>query len=730
MINSRDEGADRLPGRSDRMKKNSVGQILRAVRYLYGDTRSNPNRASLFDERWYLQANPDVAASKVPPLEHYLKFGYREKRAPNALFDPEWYLRSNPDVAAAGLEPVAHYLMHGHREGRSPHPLFDGAWYLQQYPDVRNARLNPLGHFVAFGAGEGRRPSPLFDPSWYLRQTGEVDAKANPVGHYLLKAPPAPLSPIPLFDSGWYLKQYSDVREAGMNPLVHYISYGATEGRNPNVLFDTQWYLRQAGIEASRNPLLHYITVGAARGFSPHPFFDANWYLRRYPDAANSGDALSHYFAVGQNEGRSPHPSFDPTWYIERPNAKGVSLKDALEHYLTIGLPQGFPGSFEFQASPGEASVRTSRTEARKPTVLMVTGTSNSAIDIHVYELCSALAPAINSLILRDPAQATHELEVYDFSTAISVRFNSVFHSDDLLNFLRSHNIIQINIHSAKLDFYLLDHLRAGLKVPYDITLHDYSLFSEEPDLAGADKTFIGEKNIKQLEAFSSSPSAQDIIANARKILAPSQDMAARINRLASVENIVITPHLSGFPETKPLAPVLLPGRPLNIAVIGHLTEKRGLQTVIRVGQLAAERSAPIRIILIGSMAEKKDALAGLPIVAAGDYVRGQLPEILRENEAHLIWYPSQVPEAFAHTLSEGLWTGLPLLVPDLGAFPERVAGRPWSFIAKWNNTPADWLASFKNIRESILLHLTPEVSERQECSYVQNFYKSGYISF
>ena len=33
-----------------------------------------------------------------------------------------WYLETNPDVRASGLNPLAHYIHFGHGEGRLPMP--------------------------------------------------------------------------------------------------------------------------------------------------------------------------------------------------------------------------------------------------------------------------------------------------------------------------------------------------------------------------------------------------------------------------------------------------------------------------------------------------------------------------------------------------------------------------------------------------------------------------------
>jgi hypothetical protein len=74
----------------------------------------------------------------------------------SSLFDKRWYLEQNPDVAKAGKDPVFHYVRSGAKEGRNPSLQFDGNWYLVENPDVTAAGVNPLVHYVRYGAAEGR----------------------------------------------------------------------------------------------------------------------------------------------------------------------------------------------------------------------------------------------------------------------------------------------------------------------------------------------------------------------------------------------------------------------------------------------------------------------------------------------------------------------------------------------------------------------------------------------
>lgn len=85
--------------------------------------------------------------------------------AMSGLFDTRWYLEQNADVAQSGTSALVHFLLHGGLEGRDPSLLFSSKAYLATYPDVAQAKFNPLAHFLFHGLNEGRdiRPPGVSD---------------------------------------------------------------------------------------------------------------------------------------------------------------------------------------------------------------------------------------------------------------------------------------------------------------------------------------------------------------------------------------------------------------------------------------------------------------------------------------------------------------------------------------------------------------------------------------
>ena len=79
-------------------------------------------KSGLFDPDWYLSKYPDVLVARIDPLEHFIRFGARERRSPGPGFDTSWYVATNPDVGKSRINPLVHWLRHGRGEGRVPRP--------------------------------------------------------------------------------------------------------------------------------------------------------------------------------------------------------------------------------------------------------------------------------------------------------------------------------------------------------------------------------------------------------------------------------------------------------------------------------------------------------------------------------------------------------------------------------------------------------------------------------
>ncbi|MBD2182914.1 NHL repeat-containing protein [Planktothrix sp. FACHB-1355] len=143
----------------------------------------------LFDEKFYLNSNPDVASALInglfnSGLDHFNAYGRFEGRDPSALFNTSFYLERNADVATAvesdRITAYDHFQQFGRFEGRDPSTLFNTGAYLEKNADVATAvesdRITAYDHFQQFGQFENRDPNTLFNTRIYLQRNPDVAA--------------------------------------------------------------------------------------------------------------------------------------------------------------------------------------------------------------------------------------------------------------------------------------------------------------------------------------------------------------------------------------------------------------------------------------------------------------------------------------------------------------------------------------------------------------------------
>jgi glycosyltransferase involved in cell wall biosynthesis len=146
---------------------------------------------------------------------------------------------------------------------------------------------------------------------------------------------------------------------------------------------------------------------------------------------------------------------------------------------------------------------------------------------------------------------------------------------------------------------------------------------------------------------------------------------------------INVWPH----PEPAPQAPP----RVARVAVLGNLSPEKGLHVVAACAQDARDRGLPLVFRLLGSTTEPVPQSPEAPLTIYGQYVDAELPRLIAEERPDVLLFAAQVPETYAYTLSVALESGLPIVATALGAFTERLAGRPRTVTVPWDAPPSAW---------------------------------------
>ena len=118
------------------------------LHYAIRGEREGRRPCLIFDPAWY--ASHHAVDGSELALAHFLRHRRAGAVRGLALFDPRFYLDEYPDIAASGMDPLEHYLVQGFREGRRPFAAFDPLFYrdryLRDWPDA-----NPLLHYLGPG---------------------------------------------------------------------------------------------------------------------------------------------------------------------------------------------------------------------------------------------------------------------------------------------------------------------------------------------------------------------------------------------------------------------------------------------------------------------------------------------------------------------------------------------------------------------------------------------------
>ena len=353
--------------------------------------------------------------------------------------------------------------------------------------------------------------------------------------------------------------------------------------------------------------------------------------------------------------------------------------------------------------------------ESQRTVVLAVLHDRAGGTIRHVQELSRHMHDRAAFFSLTPEPGNNVRLQLVGPGEAFQLHFSLSQGLDDLVQALRALGVSHIHFH------HLLGHSRDILRLPvllnnsYDFTAHDYYTVCPQITLTGETHQYCGEAGLEQCRRClqrSPAPGGLDIeawradhnafLARARHVLVPSMDAGRRFARYAPGSDIRFAPHtdltaLTPLPPPRPKR--LATEAPLKIAVIGALGAIKGADLLEGVALAATKSSAPIEFHLLGYGYRPLRTQPKARLTVHGKYNEQDLPALLEWLAPDLVWFPAQCPETYSYTLSACLLSGLPVVAPDLGAFPERLDGRPWSWIRPWNDTAEQWLAFFCGIR-------------------------------
>ncbi len=282
------------------------------------------------------------------------------------------------------------------------------------------------------------------------------------------------------------------------------------------------------------------------------------------------------------------------------------------------------------------------------------------------------------------------------------------FHAPEELNALhaalRSLGIGRIHFHhTVRLPGEAMG-LPAVLGVPYDYTVHDYFSFCPQITLTAASFKYCGEPDVHGCEqCLRVRPSSggesiqgwraryRQFVEGAARVFVPAESVEKKIRRHFPSANLVLAPH----PEPAGSANVPIPAWThqngnLKVVVLGALNAIKGADLLEECAKDAASRNLPIEFHLLGYAYRHLSSPASR-LTVHGKYGDADLPRLLQKLAPHVAWFPAQWPETFSYTLSAALRERLAVASTNLGAFPDRLAGREHSWVLPWESGAMAW---------------------------------------
>ncbi len=338
--------------------------------------------------------------------------------------------------------------------------------------------------------------------------------------------------------------------------------------------------------------------------------------------------------------------------------------------------------------------------DIRNP-VLLVTLDLPGGVSRHVDERRDELRAAGHSVLVLRPAVAQRTVLSSPDHRLENLRWNLPEETRELASFLARAGLTRIELHH----FFGLQpaalELIAGLGVPYDVFIHDYSWICPRVTLVGGNGAYCGEPAIEECETCIRTHGSEledgltvsdlrrrsaRILGGAARVTVPTEDAANRLARYFPDLAIRVTGwEASIAPPPHPAAP---PAERIRVAVIGRIGLQKGYRVLLDCARDAARRDLDIEFVVIGYTMDDEALLDTGRVWITGSYTDGEIDALLERERCHAALFPSVSPETWCYALSHAIRRGLPVSAFDMGAIRERLRGYAAADLLPLSATP------------------------------------------
>jgi GT2 family glycosyltransferase len=718
-----------------------------------------------FDACWYLETNPDVKEAGVDPLQHYLKYGIQEGRrkskkdhsasvkpplsVPFDKYLPSVYAAWSPpaDLSVMVVVPVYKGKEETQRCIRSllrntddipaeilvvidESPDAELVGWLEEVAAEEKIKLirneKNLGFVASVNRGmawAGRRDVILLNsdtevPSGWMKRLAGHAYSAEKIGTV------TPFSNNATICS-WPTHQGGDLPEGRS---VDEIDAAFREGNcRRQVTVPTGvgfcMYLRRTCLDEVG--LFDEISFG--RGYGEENDFCMRAHKAGWRHLLACDLFVAH---VGQTSFGKNRPELAKAWETV------CRLHPKYPHLIAkhIQTDEGSPYRF--------AATATLFRKAVEPTIMMVNHNWGGGTGRHVKELVKVMGRSANVLLLQgDPSGVRVSIPSLPGHPYVILGNHEV---DKLHALLCSFGVNRVHIHHW-IDLKInLKELIQKLKVPFDLTVHDYYSICPQITLTQQrNKAYCGEPDEKECDAcIKETPhngailhgaksiaewrnDSRWVLNEAKRVICPTEDVKNRMARYAPQANFIVAHHENVADGMWRVAnPKITQNQKVRIGLIGWLSPHKGWKNVVEtVSKCDPEK---YEFIHIGYSEPELPIQVRARIQQVGRYEEANLPHLIQEAGLHVAWFSAIWPETYSYTLSAAIEAALPIAAPKIGAFPERLAGRPMTWLLESYQSSDEWVKLFDNARELIILN--PGINDEKRIFTNRLFYPEKYL--
>jgi hypothetical protein len=115
-------------------------------------------------------------------------------------------------------------------------------------------------------------------------------------------------------------------------------------------------------------------------------------------------------------------------------------------------------------------------------------------------------------------------------------------------------------------------------------------------------------------------------------------------------------------------------------------------------------------------------------VEVTGPYSSKELIDMIQRHKLDVIFFPAQWPETYSYTLSYALDSGLPIIAPNIGAFPERLSGRANTLLFNHLSPAAELINLFIAFIEKLAAGKIAKASKFKGSQSKHDFYECTYL--